>query len=267
MLQLPPLSAAADGYDTVARGYDLLTADYAYEPWVAAIERLALAHGLRGRRLLDVACGTGSSFLPFLDRGYAVNACDGSAAMAAIAEAKADGRADVAVADMRDLPVYGAFDLITCLDDAINHLECSDDVVRAFAGMRRNLADGGLLVFDVNTLAAYDDLPVTVVEDAELTIIWRGDRTRLDEPGGLAQVRMELLEHLDGDLWRRSSAEWPHRHYPVAQIRELLEEAGLEAVAVRGQRTGGVLESDHDETTHGKVLFVARKEAHMTWRP
>jgi SAM-dependent methyltransferase len=261
MLQTSSLPAAPDAYDVVARGYDLLTADYAYEPWVDSIERLALASGLRGRRLLDVACGTGSSFLPFLARGYTVTACDGSAAMAAIAAAKAPPEVDVSVADMRELPVYGAFDLITCLDDAINHLDHPDDVVRTFAGIRANLDDEGLLVFDVNTLASYRDLPVTVVEDGALTIIWRGDRTELDAPGGSTRVCMELLERYDGDLWRRSIAEWPHRHYPVGQVCDLLAAADLKPVAIRGQRTGGVLDRDHDETTHGKVLFVARREA------
>jgi SAM-dependent methyltransferase len=261
MVQTSLLPAAADAYDVVARGYDLLTADYAYEPWVAAIEQLALASGLRGRRLLDVACGTGSSFLPFLARGYTVTACDGSPAMVAIAAAKAPLDVDVAVADMRELPVYGRFDLVTCLDDAINHLDCPEDVVRAFAGVRANLDAGGLFVFDVNTLTSYREVPVAVVEDGALTIIWRGDLTRLDEPGGCTRVCMELLERYDGDLWRRSTAEWPHRHYPVEQVREFLEAAGLATVAIRGQRTGAVLDRDHDEATHGKVLFVARREA------
>ena len=59
------------------------------------------------------------------------------------------------VADMRRLPVLGEFDLITCIDDAINHLLGPDEVADAFEGLRANLAPGGLLVFDVNTLAAY----------------------------------------------------------------------------------------------------------------
>src|SRR4051794_35557343 len=96
-------------YDAAADGYDLLTADWDYEPWAAAIERLARRQGLRGRRLLDVACGTGASFLPFLDRGYEVLACDASPEMARLAREKAGERAVVDVADMRSLPAYGEF--------------------------------------------------------------------------------------------------------------------------------------------------------------
>jgi len=43
--------------------------------------------------------------------------------------AAVDGRARIEVHDMRALPVLGSFDLITCLDDAINHLAGPDDVV------------------------------------------------------------------------------------------------------------------------------------------
>jgi hypothetical protein len=60
---------------------------------------------------------------------------------------------------MRRLPVLGEFDLITCLDDAINHLLGPDELADAFDCLRANLAPSGLLVFDVNTLAAYREIP------------------------------------------------------------------------------------------------------------
>src|SRR5688572_6001885 len=156
---------ATAAYDAVAPGYDLLTAGYAYDRWTAALEDLARDHGLRGSRLLDVACGTGKSFLPFLDRGYQVTACDVSPAMVGIAAAKAGGRARCEVADMRELPVLGAFDLVTCLGDALNHLPDLGAVEQALTGMAANLAPGGLAVLDLNTLAAYREVPDAVAED------------------------------------------------------------------------------------------------------
>ena len=64
------LPEAAAPYEALAEVYDLLTAGYAHERWLGELERLARAHGLRGRRVLDVACGTGSSFLSLLDAGF-----------------------------------------------------------------------------------------------------------------------------------------------------------------------------------------------------
>ena len=252
-------SDSAAAYAVLAPAYDLLTAEYAYGPWLAAIESLALRHGLTGRRLLDVACGTGKSFMPLLDRGYDVTACDISPEMAAGARAKAAGRADVLVADMRRLPVLGEFDLITCIDDAINHLLGPDEVKDTLAGLRENLAPGGVLVFDVNTLAAYQDIPDVVVEDEERLLRWRGGLAELDGPRGEAEVVIDVFTHVGDGLWRRSLSRQRHRHHPVEDIRALAEQAGLEVAAVVGQRPGAVLDESLDEREHRKAVFVMRR--------
>src|SRR3954464_14843220 len=96
---------ALSAYDGLAPHYDAFTAGYDYETWTDALETLAREHGLRGRRLLDVACGTGKSFVPFLAHGYDVTACDISAEMVAMAKAKPEtSGARLLVADMRELP-------------------------------------------------------------------------------------------------------------------------------------------------------------------
>ena len=94
---MPTTALPAAPYEALADVYDLLTDGYAHERWLGALERLARAHGLRGRRVLDVACGTGSSFLALLDAGYEVTACDLSPAMARRAAEKAAGRPDARV--------------------------------------------------------------------------------------------------------------------------------------------------------------------------
>src|SRR5690242_123834 len=126
----PETNLVVSGYAPLAPFYDQFTAGYDYETWTEALERLARAHGLRGRRLLDVACGTGKSFVPFLNRGYEVTACDISPEMVAAAEAKPETLgARLLVADMRELPELGRFDLITCLDDSLNYLLEEPDLI------------------------------------------------------------------------------------------------------------------------------------------
>jgi SAM-dependent methyltransferase len=265
----PPSGA----YDVLAPAYDLLTAGYAYGPWLEAIERLARGHGLSGRRALDVACGTGKSLEALLDLGYDATGCDASPGMAAVARRKLAGRAEVRVADMRELPVYGAFDLITCLDDALNHLPSPADVTAALRAIGANLALGGLLAFDVNTLAAYEQTADRIVEGGELLVLWHGEPARLDGPGGRAVVAMDVMSRRDDGLWRRSSASWGHWHYPLASIPSMAAEAGLEVVAVRGQLAGGRLELRADECRHPKALFLARSAGAteeggpMPWQP
>jgi len=255
-----PAPSIAHGYDSVAPAYDLLTAGYAYGTWLRGIDRLARDHGLRGGRALDVACGTGKSLEALLDLGYDAVGCDGSCGMVAVARRKLAGRADVQVADMCELPVYGSFDLVTCLDDALNHLPSGTHVARALKAMSANLAPNGLVAFDVNTLSAYRDVGDRIVEDGERIVLWHGGAARLDRPGGRAEVAMDVLSRRDDGLWRRTSASWGHWHYPLGCIRALVRAAGLTVVAVRGQLVGGRLEPGADEERHHKAVFLARLE-------
>jgi SAM-dependent methyltransferase len=246
-------------YDVVAPAYDLLTADYAYGPWLEAIARLARSHGLAGRRALDVACGTGKSLEALLELGFEAVGCDASPGMAEVARRKLGRRAEVHVADMRELPAYGSFDLVTCLDDALNHLPSAADVERALRSMGANLAPAGLLAFDVNTLTAYRETGDRIVEDGERIVLWHGGPARLRRPGGRAVVAMDVMSRRGDGLWRRASASWGHWHYPLAAIPAIVAAAGLELLAVRGQRSGGRLEPNADETRHHKGLFLVRR--------
>jgi SAM-dependent methyltransferase len=249
---------ATAAYDAVAPGYDLLTEGYAYDRWTDGLERLAEEHGLRGRRLLDVACGTGKSFLAFLERGYAVTACDVSAGMVRIADAKAGGRARCVVADMRALPDLGAFDLITCLGDALNHLPDLEAVARTLDGMAANLAPGGLAVLDLVTLAAYRALPDAVAEDEHRLVVWNGGAATIEESGGAAVLAIDVFEPV-GELWSRSTIRQTYRHHPVADVLALLPQAGLELAALRGQAVGAVLEPYESEDAHPKAIVLARR--------
>ncbi|HWB68410.1 MAG TPA: class I SAM-dependent methyltransferase, partial [Solirubrobacterales bacterium] len=147
--------AAKLAYEAIAPVYDEFTAHHDYELWLGGLLPELERHGLAGRRLLDVGCGTGKSFLPMLARGWEVTACDISAGMLAQAHEKAAGRARLSVADMRELPRFGEFDLIWCLDDAVNYLLSREELELALSGMAANLAPNGLLMFDVNTLLTY----------------------------------------------------------------------------------------------------------------
>jgi ubiquinone/menaquinone biosynthesis C-methylase UbiE len=253
-------SAARSAYDAFASAYDLFTADFAHERWLAAIEALAREHGLSGRRVLDVACGTGKSFLPLLGRGYDVTACDISPAMLARAASKAPG-VRVVAGDMRRLPDLGEFDLVTCLDDALNYVTSEDDLIATFRGFRRCMASNGLAVWDVNTQAMYRVAfaRTWAVEDERRLVLWRGGTGEAFAPGDVACARIDIFE-LGVSGWTRTESRHDQRHWPAAAVAEAAHAAGLAVVCVRGQLRGARLERELDEEVHPKALFLACRD-------
>jgi SAM-dependent methyltransferase len=251
---------ARAAYDAFAPHYDAFTAHHDYETWTRTLERLARAHGLHGTRLLDVACGTGKSFLPFLERGYEVIACDISPAMAERAAAKAGGRARVEVHDMRSLPRLGAFDLVCCLDDAVNYVLSAQELEATFAGLARNLAPGGVVVFDANSLAAYRtffaSLNVVVAGNGHV-LVWDGHASADFGPGGLAQATVEALSRREDGTWVRERSAHLQRHHPRETVERALDGAGLRTAAVYGMHLDGSTTDTLDELDNSKAVYIA----------
>ena len=225
-----------DAYAVLAPVYDLLTGGYAYDRWVGSLLDLAARHGLNERRALDVACGTGRSFMPLLERGYEVVGCDSSP--------RCCSRPRTAPADARrctwrtcgSCPASESSPLVTCLDDAVNHLDSELDLLHALRGMRANLSRGGVLIFDVNLLSAYADVPGTVLQDDGRLVCWTSSGRLIERSGGAAEVVIDVFARAAGDLWRHSRAVQRHRHFAVSTVKELAARAGLEVLAVHGQR-------------------------------
>jgi SAM-dependent methyltransferase len=249
---------AERAYEAIAPVYDDFTAHHDYELWLGNLLPELRRHGLSGRRLLDVGCGTGKSFLPILERGWDVTACDISPSMLELAREKTGGAARLAVADMRELPVFGEFDLVWALDDAVNYLLSADELGDALSGMQANLAPGGLLMFDVNTLCAYRSFFAEVqrVERGGRRLVWRGQGSAETAPGSISEARFEV-EGV-GDAVGVETHVHRQRHFPEAEVLELIGAAGLECLEVFGHGYDAVLEQPVDELVHTKVVYIAR---------
>ena len=239
--------------------YDAFTEESDYEVWTEQILDVGTRHGLAGTALLDLACGTGNSFLPFERRGFRVTGCDGSAAMLAEAAGKAP---DVALvhADLRSLGVLGRFDLVTCFDDSLNYLPDGEALLAAFHGIAANLAGRGLACFDLNTLLAYRTTFAgdRVFERDGLVFAWRGQCSPDAEPGCRAAAEIDVFAPAGDALYERATSRHEQRHFGCGEVVELLAAAGLECESVYGVLDDGALVPGADEHRHLKSLFVAR---------
>jgi SAM-dependent methyltransferase len=251
---------AATAYDDLAPHYDEFTAAYAHDAWVHAIERRATELGLTGRRALDLACGTGKSTLPLLALGYSALGCDISEGMVREARRKLPEDPDAfLVADMRDLPRIGEFDLVLCLDDAVNYLVSDEELEATFAGVAGVLAADGVFAFDVNSLSTYrQSFARSIVRERDgLFYAWKGEGTTSLGPGDLASATLEIFIERDDGLWERRSSRHVQRHHRPRTVREALARSGLECRLIAGQLPGARLEQTFDERRHIKLVYFA----------
>lgn len=253
---------ALHAYEAMASVYDNFTAHHDHEGWQADLLKLLERHGLAGRSLLDVACGTGKSFLPMLSRGWTVTACDISPAMLSVAERKSGDSVALSVADMRELPTLGEFDLVWALDDAINYLLSLDELENALRGMRENLAETGLLLFDANELLVYRTFytETTVIERDGWRLTWRGLGSTSVGPGGMSESCFEA-ERIDRDMTGEPDGEVSlhrQRHFPEAEVLKALNRVGLECLGVYAHGLDGIPVQPLDTSVHTKAIYVAR---------
>jgi SAM-dependent methyltransferase len=252
-------AAAGGTYDVLAPHYDAYTHHPAYAGWIRRLEELARRHGLRGRRALDIGCGTGKSLLPLIELGYEVTGCEPVEGMLAAAERKTRGRARLLQVAAADLPALGEFDYVTALNDVCNYIVHRDELRRAIAAAARNVRPGGLFVFDANTPAAYlGPFAETAWKEAEGHVfVWHGEGNGF-EPGGIARAALEVFTASNG-AWRRLSTHHVQRHHRPELLNEALEAAGLTALAIYGQCDDGRPEQPLDPGRHTKAIYVTGK--------
>ena len=259
----PPVDHARHAYDAFAPAYDLFTARHDQEAWTGGILELAEQAGLAGRRLLDVGCGTGSAIVPMLARGFDVVGVDISEAMLERARSKLGPEVELLVRDMRELPTLGRFDLVWSLCDSVNYLQDEAELVATLHGCRRNLAPGGVIALDVDSLATirrlYSSLLVVPGDDAVL--VFEG-RSASDLPsGGAAEAWVDHLSRGPEPWWSRVRGVHHQRHHAEAVVRRALESAGLECVGVWGTDRHGARAQPFDDLHHNKAVYIARERA------
>jgi SAM-dependent methyltransferase len=248
-------------YEQFAPVYDDFTAHHNYRKWIGDLLALGKAHGLRGATALDVGCGTGKSFMPLVELGWKVTAADISSSMVELARAKAGPEVRVEVADMRDLPVYGSFDFVCCLDDAINYLHSPAELEQALRGMAANLAPEGVLIFDSNALATYRTFFAEriVVETKGRRLIWNGRTGGHAEPGQISEAIFEVESLVPGMGPEVPPELHRQRHHPEAEVRAALAAADLEVAGLYGCTTDGIPRQPVNEDTHTKSVYVTRR--------
>jgi len=135
-------------YDKFSRFYDRVMGDRSDA--AAYITELIAHHKPEAKTVLEIACGTGT-ILGILSESYEVAGLDRSRPMLAIARKKLP-HVRFYRQDITSFRIAQRFDAIVSAFDSINHLLRFTDWERTLRAVKRHLNDGGLFIFDVNTL-------------------------------------------------------------------------------------------------------------------
>jgi ubiquinone/menaquinone biosynthesis C-methylase UbiE len=231
--------------------FALLTAIY--------LEELLQRHPVSGRRVLDIACGTGTLLAILAERGWEVTGLDVSAAMLVQAAAKLANtptHVELRQGDMRELAGLmpaGAFDLVTCTYDSLNYLIGSNDLAACLRGVARVLTAGGLFVADMNTrhFLAYDWGECAFSEQAGY---FQVERTYFDPFSDVSTMWLTGFIGNDHEGYERFDELHIERAYPSELVAALIEAAGLQ---IEGCYDGFTFQPPHATTQ--RICWVARK--------
>jgi SAM-dependent methyltransferase len=105
-----------------------------------------------GGRVLELGCGTGQKLIPIASDGHPCVGLELEPHMLAEARRKADERGvevEWLHGDMRDFDLGRTFDLVFIAANSLLHLHDASDLVDCFQSVRRHLAPGARLIFDV----------------------------------------------------------------------------------------------------------------------
>ncbi|NTV63832.1 MAG: class I SAM-dependent methyltransferase [Oscillochloris sp.] len=250
-------------YDRYAALYDG-SGQVRFALLVAVYLRELLAHyHLTGRRMLDLACGTGTLALSMADEGWHVVGLDQSPAMIRQAEAKAAGAllvgsAHFVVGDMRDAgsALPGAcVDLATCTYDSLNYLTNEADLLACFRSVAGVLAPGGLFIGDMNTRYFLEfEWGACAVREQDGFV--QVEQSHFDPHTATSTLVLTGFVGDDATGYERFDEVHVERAYPTELVESLLAQAGL---TVEGRYDSFTTSQPGPRTQ--RIFWVARKAA------
>lgn len=190
------------------------------------------------KRILDIACGTGSHAMELDKHGYDVTATDISEDMLACARSKAkkvSSRVSFEQQDMRVLDLAETnFDGALCLFDAIGHVLTTLAIKQTFSSVWRHLRPQGLFILEFWHAAAivsqYEPLRARKLRTT-LGELLRLSETTLDIAQQNASVQHSIYEHLDDGTCAIAVEKQVNRFFSLPEMRDLLDSCGFDTLS------------------------------------
>lgn len=215
----------ASSFGPVAPYYDELMKAVPYRMWVGYYFLLLSWQDAHPKKVLDIACGTGTMTQMLSREGLQMTGVDISAPMIEVARKKAaKSRRPVHyfVADASEMDLGLKFDAALSFYDCLNNITDIDRLGMAFKRAAAHLEPGGSFIFDLNTdyafaMNMFDQQNLRA--NSKLRYKWEGEwnpETRL--------IRVHMRFWYQGEEFEEVHIQ---RAYTEEEIRGLLKEAGF----------------------------------------
>lgn len=135
-------------YKKLAKYYDTFYSSKKYEDEVKLIQSVIRKYKIKGKRILEVGCGTGSHTVILKRKGFSIVGLDLNREMLEIARKKVKGVKFVQ-GNMQNFNLKKEFDIVLCLFSTIHYNTTYAQLEKTLRNFYKHLRKGGLLIFDM----------------------------------------------------------------------------------------------------------------------
>lgn len=250
-------------YTGFANVYDELMDNVPYEEWCEYTCSILSSYGISDGLVLDLGCGSGKFTELMADKGYDMIGVDNSEDMLMMAmDKRSESGHDILylLQDMREFELYGTVRAIVSVCDCINYIIEPAELLTVFKLVRNYLDDDGLFIFDINTEYKYAEIlsDNTFAENRDdCSFIWENyydPENRINEYDLTIYARTESDDFDEEEIYERFLEEHYQKAYSITEIRDLLNEAGLEPLHIYDAYT-----KDEPKCKSERLSFIVRK--------
>lgn len=245
-------------YNSFASVYDELTVNVDYKERTAYIMKILDNYGIKDGLLLDLACGTGSLSLEFAKNGFDVIGTDASFDMLSEAQNKAyeSGQNILFLCQkMQETDLYGTVRAVVCSLDSLNHLNDVSEVRETFSKLKNFVDDGGIMIFDVNTLYKHREIlgnNTFVYDEKNVYCVWQNS---LSSDGITVGINLDFFVKESDDTYTRFSENFKEKFFSENEITEAAQNAGFKVLKKYAE---GTFEEPKADTQ--RIYYVFRRE-------
>ncbi len=144
-------------YKLLYKIFDELQDKSKYKKWARFIEQVWVKLNFKPKSLIDLGCGSGSSFMPFV-KSMKIAGLDSSTEMLKIARKRLKGidhKVKLFKQSFLDIDLKDKFDAAICLNFTVVHIYKKKDFGEFFKNIYKILNPGGIFVFDIKPRKAF----------------------------------------------------------------------------------------------------------------